>query len=502
VKTDKPDEMTKLAAAAGVKAPILHDADGTLCRQLGAVSTTDVFVLDAARTVKYHGAIDDQYGLGYSTDAPKNTFAKNALDAVLAGTEPKIAATTAPGCALDLADVKVTAAKPTYHNFASRLIQQNCQECHRKGGVGPFGLETLDEVKAHKGMVKKVVADGRMPVWHAAEKDKPGEPRTFKNDRSLPTADKERLLAWIADGCLEGDKADAPLARSYGDGEWAIGKPDLVVQIPEPIAVKATGTMSYQNVVVETGLEEDKWVVAAEILPTDRAVVHHVLVFAIDPRLPKTPRQGEGQGYYAAYVPGNTKQILPEGFAKKLPKGASIKFQIHYTPNGTATKDQVKVGFKFGPPPNYEVKVFPFGNPKFELQPEKADQELKFEFKLPMEVTLTAFSPHMHLRGQAARYEYDVIDPKTKRVTDTKVLLDVPHYDFNWQLRYELAEPITLPAGTPVRYTAWYDNSSKNPANPDPKAKVKWGDQTFEEMFLGYAEWYGPVTAVKKEQKK
>lgn len=502
VKSDKPDDMTKLAAAAGVRAAILHDADGVLCKQLGAASTTDVFVLDAARTVKYRGAIDDQYGLGYSTDAPKHTFAKSAIDAVLAGKEVTVSATTAPGCALDLADVTAPAApKPTYHNFASRLVQQNCQECHRKGGVGPFTLETLDDLKAHKAMVKKVVKEDRMPVWNAAATEKPGESRVFKNDHSLPAADKEAFLAWIADGLAEGDKADAPLARSYGDGDWTIGKPDLVVQIPEAIKVKATGVMEYQNVYADTGLEEDKWVVAAEIVPTDRAVIHHVLVFVVPGKKPgdiEIPRRGEGQGYYAAYVPGNSKQILPDGFAKKLPKGSRLKFQIHYTPNGTATKDQVKVGFKFGPPPNYEVKVFPFGNPKISIPPEDDNHKESFEFKLPMEVTLTAFSPHMHLRGKAARFEYDVTNPKTKKVTETKVLLDVPHYDFNWQLRYELATPVTLPAGTTVRYTAWYDNSSKNPANPDPKKTVKWGDQTFEEMFLGYAEWYGPITAVKK----
>lgn len=502
VKTDKPDDLKKLAADAGLKAPILHDADGVLCKQLGARTTTDVFVIDAARTVKYRGAVDDQYGLGYSTAEPKQTYAKNAIAAVLAGTEPKVLATTAPGCELDLADVKAPAPKPTYHNFASRLVQQNCQECHRKGGVGPFTLETLDDVKAHKAMIKKVVKEDRMPVWNAVGTEKPGEPRVFKNDHSLPAADKEAFLAWLADGCAEGDKADAPLARTFGDGEWGIGKPDLVVQVPEPIDVKATGVMSYITKVVDTGLEEDKWVVAAEILPTDRAVVHHVLVFALPPKKPgefELPNRGEGQGYYAAYVPGNSRQILPDGFAKKLQKGARLKFQIHYTPNGTATKDQVKVGFKFGAAPNYEVKVFPLGNPKFDpLNPGEADQKRVFEMKLPADVTLTAFSPHMHLRGQAARYEYDVIDPKTKKVVETKVLLDVPNYDFNWQLRYELATPVTLRAGTPVRYIAWFDNSSKNPHNPDPTKSVKWGDQTFEEMFLGYAEWYGPVTAVKK----
>lgn len=504
VTTDKPDDIKKFATDAGLKAPVIHDADNTLCKQLGAATTTDVFVLDAARTIKYRGAIDDQYGLGYSTAAPKHAFAKNAIEAVLAGKEPVVAATTAPGCALDLDDVKVTTAKPTYHNFASRLVQQNCQECHHKGGVGPFTLETLDDVKAHKGMVKKVVKDDTMPVWHAATAEKPGEPRTFKNDRSLPTADKDAFLAWIADGLPEGDKADAPLTRTFPD-EWSIGKPDLVVQIPDAIKIKATGVMDYQNVIVDTGLEEDKWVVAAEILPTDRAVVHHVLVFALPPKKPgeiELPKRGEGQGYYAAYVPGNTKQILPEGFAKKLQKGARIKFQIHYTPNGTATKDQVKVGFKFGPTPNYEVKVFPFGDPKISIPPGADNHKEEFEFKLPMDVTLTTFSPHMHLRGKAARYEYDVIDPKTKKVIETKVLLDVPHYDFNWQLRYELAQPVNLPAGTPVRYIAWYDNSSNNPANPDPKKTVKWGDQTYDEMFLGYAEWHSLLTAVKKDEKK
>ncbi|MCU0702956.1 MAG: redoxin family protein [Fimbriiglobus sp.] len=502
VKTDKPEELKKLAANAGLTAALLHDADGTLCKHLGAASTTDVFVLDPARTVKYRGAIDDQYGLGYSKEAPKHTFARAALDAVLAGREPAIPATTAPGCALDLAEVKVPEAKPTYHNFASRLIQQNCQECHRTGGVGPFTLETLDDVKAHKGMVKKVVADGRMPVWNAFG-DKPGEHRTFKNDRSLPAEDKARLLAWIADGCPEGDKADAPLARTFADGDWTIGKPDLVVQIPEPIKVSATGVMKYQNVIVDTKLTEEKWVTAAEIIPTARAVVHHVLVFALPPKKPgeiDLPQRGEGQGYYAAYVPGNSRQVLPEGFARKLPKGARIRFQIHYTPNGTATEDQVKVGFKFGPAPRHEVKVFPLTDPRISIPPGADNHAESVELRLPFDVVLTAFSPHMHVRGKAARYECDVTDPKTKQI-ETKVLLDVPQYDFNWQLRYELAEPVTLKAGSVIRYRAWYDNSDKNPANPDPAKRVKWGDQTFEEMFLGYAEYYRPQTVVKDDKK-
>ncbi len=496
IQTDTADDLKALPTKAGTKAPVLHDTDGTLCKALGANTTADVFVIDSARTIKYHGALDDQYGLGYSLDAPKHQYAKAAIDAVLAGDDAPMPATTAPGCTLDLEDVKLPATdKPTYHREISRLVAQNCQECHRKGGAGPFTLDTLADLKAHKGMVKKVVEDGTMPVWHAAATGKAGEPRVFKNDRSLPETDKAALLAWLADGLPEGEKADAPLPRRFSD-EWGIGKPDLIVQIPAANKVKATGIMDYIDVTVDTDLTEEKWVTAAEIQPTDKSVVHHVLCFSLPPKKKgdiEFKQRGEEQGYFAAYVPGNSRQILPEGFGRRLQKGGRVKFQIHYTPNGTATEDQVRIGFKFAPArPANEVNVFPLGTPAISIPPGADDHKEVAEFKLPFDTVLTAFSPHMHVRGKAARYEYDLIDPKTKKVTETKLLLDIPHYDFNWQLRYELAEPVSVPAGNTLRYIAWYDNSAKNPANPDPKKKVKWGPQTTDEMMLGYIEWYNP----------
>ncbi len=492
IGTDTPADLKELVGKAGIKAPVIHDADGKLTAALGAASTTDLFVIDAKRTVVYRGAVDDQYGLGYSKDAAIHTYAKDALAAVLAGQEPKVPATTAPGCALDLPKAEA-AAKPTYHREVARIVQQNCQECHRKGGVGPFTLDSRADVIAHKGMIKKVLADATMPPWHAVG-PKPGELRTFKNDRSLPDADRDALLAWLADGGPEGDAADAPLPRTYPD-DWAIGKPDLIVQVPEPIAVKATGVMKYQTVLVETGLTEDRWMRAAEIRPTDASVVHHVLVFVIPPHLAKIPKAGEGQGFFAAYVPGNNHQILPDGFARKIPKGSLVKFQIHYTPNGTATKDQVRVGFKFTTDPRYEVRVLPVAQPKIEIPPGADAHKEVAEFKLPVEGTVTAVSPHMHVRGKACKYE--AVLPGG----ETKLLLDVPHYDFNWQHRYQFAQPVTLPKNTTVRFTVWYDNSDKNPANPDPKATVKWGPQTFEEMMLGYTEFYIPALPLKAEKK-
>jgi peroxiredoxin/mono/diheme cytochrome c family protein len=492
ISTDTPAELKEAVGKTGIKAPVIHDADGKLSAALGAATTTDLFVLDAKRTVVYRGAVDDQYGLGYSKEAATHTYAKDALTAVLAGQEPKVPATTAPGCALDLPKAEA-AAKPTYHREVARIVQWNCQECHRKGGVGPFALDTRADMIGHKGMIKKVLADATMPPWHAVG-PKAGEPRTFKNDRSLPDADRDALLAWLADGAPEGDPADAPLPRTYPD-DWAIGKPDLVVQVPEPIAVKATGVMKYQNVLVETGLTEDRWMRAAEIRPTDASVVHHVLVFVIPPHLRLVPKAGEGQGFFAAYVPGNGHQILPDGFARKIPKGSLIKFQIHYTPNGTATKDQVRVGFKFADNPRYEIRVLPVAQPKIEIPPGADNHKEVAEFTLPVEGTVTAVSPHMHVRGKACKYEAVLPDG------ETKVLLDVPHYDFNWQHRYQFAAPVTLPKGTIVRFTVWYDNSDKNPANPDPKETVRWGPQTFQEMHLGYTEFYIPALPLKAEKK-
>ena len=489
IATDSADDIKKQLAASEFQGPYFHDKTGVHAKTLGLTTTTEVFVIDPSRTMIYRGAIDDQYGIGYSTDAPKHTYLKDALDAVLAGKEPIIRATNAPGCVLDLASANSAAApKVTYHNRISRVIQQNCQECHRQGGVGPFTLDTLEEVVSHKGMIQKVVEKGTMPPWFAAKPAK-GEHSPFVNDRSLPEADKADLLAWFKDGAPAGEKIDAPLARRFPK-DWVIGKPDLVLQLDNAIDIKATGVMPYQTVVVDTKLGEDTWISAVEIRPTAKEVVHHVLVFTAPPKtgaelFPPKPRGIEASGFFAAYVPGNSAQVFPEGFGKKLVKGARLVFQIHYTPNGTATKDQLQIAFKYADKkPDTELKVFGLANPKFEIPPGDDNYKNTAEIKLPFDVTLTGMMPHMHVRGKACNYLAEFPDG-TK-----KVLLDVPHYDFNWQLGYKLAEPLKLPKGTKIIYTAWFDNSENNPANPDPKKTVKWGPQTFDEMLLGYIEFH------------
>ena len=472
-KTDTP-------AGHGFAGRYVHDTGGTLAAAFGATSTAEVFVLDSARTVQYRGAVDDQYGLGYALDAPRHHYLAVTLADLLAGKRPVVPATTAPGCELTPDAAKAPAVALTYHARVERIIQANCVECHHKGGVAPFALDSYDTVVANKGMIRKTVEKGTMPPWFAAP-PKAGEHSPFANDRTLAAADKRDLLAWLASDMKKGDPADAPLPRKFDSG-WLIGKPDAVFQIPKPVAVKAEGTMPYQNLIVPTEYDEDRWVQAIEVQPTARAVVHHVLIYA----LPKGQRAGgEAHGYFAAYVPGNNFMSYPEGYAKKLPKGANLRFQIHYTPNGTATTDQTKLGLVFAKEkPRYEVRVAGISNSTFAIPPGAEDHKVVGSIPfVPFEAKVLALFPHAHVRGKAAKYEMKTLDGKTT------TLLEVPRYDFNWQLQYRFAEPVPLRGGSGLIYTAWYDNSVNNPANPNPRQTVCWGPQTSDEMHLGYVEF-------------
>jgi mono/diheme cytochrome c family protein/thiol-disulfide isomerase/thioredoxin len=281
VATDKPADIQAAAARFGERAIYTHDPAGTLAAAVGAVTTTDVVVLGPDRTVVYHGAIDDQYGFGYSLDAPRKRFLADALAAIRGGEEPAVSATEAPGCVLDKPAAEVPVADVTYHGRISRIVARHCGECHRDGGVGPFSLDSYDDLVAHAAMVREVIDRGTMPPWFAAPAA--ADPETgrvhtqWANDRSLAAAEKRDFLAWLSGGRPEGDPADAPPVRTYPD-EWQIGTPDAVFEFAEPVPVKATGVMPYQTVIVDTNLPEDRWVQAIEVQPGDRDVVHHALI--------------------------------------------------------------------------------------------------------------------------------------------------------------------------------------------------------------------------------
>lgn len=490
---DADAEIAKANADLGLESVATRSE--ALAAALHPRTTTEVFVVDASRTLRFRGALDDQYGIGFTKPEATQHFLAAALDDVLADHPVRVAATTSPGCALDewagpavaavSADAAGDAAVPTWHGQVSRIVQDACLACHREGGVGPFALADYDEALGRKGALRYVLENDVMPPWHV----KGGGPWT--NDRQLADADRQTLLSWLDAGCPEGEAAEAPRPRVFPEG-WQIGEPDLVIDNPEPYLVPAEGIVDYQYAWVQTPYDEDKWVEAIEVQPGANQVVHHVLVFIEEPRQPgedgrRYNRRFQGGlfGYFAAYVPGQAAIVYPEGHAKKLPAGAWLKFQVHYTPNGEEVLDQSRIGLRFADgPPAVEVSTSAASTTKLSIPAGEDDYKVRTGIKFDKPATLAAFSPHMHLRGKA--YRYELFYPDESR----EVLLDIPRYDFNWQTMYRLETPKEVPAGTMLVCSAWYDNSADNPANPAPEKEVYFGEQTWDEMMIGYFEWW------------
>ncbi len=488
--SETADEIKAQLTEAGITAAYVHDKEKKLAALLQARTTTEVFLLDATRTLVYRGAFDDQYGINYNLDAPKQRYLHIAISAHLKNEKPAIQATAAPGCELDLGDAPKVAASPvTYHRDVARILQQNCVTCHRDGGIAPFALDDLAEVKDRAKVIKRVISEGTMPPWFA-ELDKDARTNPWVNDCSLSAKDKADLIAWIesSDRPL-GNVAEAPAKRTY-PAEWSIGTPDLIIPLSRAYEIKADGFMPYAFDVVETDIAEDQWVTAYEILPSERDVVHHVIVQVHEKGSDARDREEGAGGYWAIYVPGNGACVYPDGFARKIPAGARVSFQIHYTPSGKAKKERLRMGLVFAKsPPQYEVKTLALANNRIAIPPGASHHVETQSRRVPFDIPITGYMAHMHIRGKAFKYEVTYADGKTE------TLLDIPRYDFNWQLRYDYKQPKLIPRGSTLTITAVYDNSAENKANPDPTKLVKWGSQTVDEMMLGYFEYFVPLSA-------
>ena len=477
------------AVAAHVKEhallfPCLKDDGTTLADKLAIDRVPTVVVLDSGRKVRYAGRVDDQFAVGVHRAKPTTRELLSAVESVLAGTEVETPFAAPAGCKL----TRPTAAKPTavtYHKEVSRVIQQRCQGCHRPGEAAPFALMTYQQAKGWSGMMREVVADNVMPPWHA---DSP--PGHVLNDRRLSADEKRILLEWADAGCPDGDPKDAPPAKTYATG-WRLGRePDRVIEMNKPVSVPASyllglAGMPYEYVPAGEPFEKDTWVTGLEVRPDFRSAIHHVIAFLVPPGKTFWDVAGPDFGSHvlAAYVPGDDPILYPAGTAKLIPKGGQILFEVHYTPNGKAGVDRSKIGLlTTDKPPKYEAKSDAVFTEKFRIPPGEANHQVVARRRFKTEVTLAGLTPHMHLRGKAFKYEL------TRPDGTTETLLNVPRYDFNWQVAYTLAKPVRVPAGSLLTCTAVFDNSSGNPANPDPTKAVRWGQQTWEEMMIGFVE--------------
>jgi hypothetical protein len=395
------------------------------------------------------------------------------------------------GLTLSVLAVAAPVPAPTFSKNVAPILQNHCQECHRPGEAAPMSLLSYQEARPWAKSIKAAVLSKKMPPW-------PADPSVghFVNDRSLSQQDRDTLVAWVDAGALEGNKKDLPAPRKFIEG-WNIGTPDQVIEMPETFDVAASGTIDYQYVILPLNLTKDTWVQAAEVRPGDRAHVHHVIAFIREPGskwmrdkkpgeifIPKNEkgeRQEFGGDLLCGYAPGMPATVLEPGTGRLLKAGSDVVFQLHYTANGKTGQDKTRVGIVFAKqPPAERVLTLAATNNKFVIPAGDANYQVDSNFEFNHEVKLRAFLPHMHLRGKD--FEYRLTFP----TGETQTVLRVPHYDFSWQLWYDEAKPIDIPKGTKMECTAHFDNSANNAANPDATKEVKWGDQSWEEMMIGF----------------
>jgi peroxiredoxin len=473
--TDK--EIAAHAQKFGIPFPVLRDAKQQIADVFGAQRVPEAFVLDAGLKLVYQGRIDDQFGIGYTRPQPTQTELIAALDEVLAGKKVSQPKTEAAGCFITRAPkAKSSTASVTYAKDVSRIMQSRCQECHRPGQIGPMPLLTYDDASDWSAMIREVVSEKRMPPWHADPKH-----GHFSNDRSLTKQEFDTLLAWIDQGCPKGDEKDLPEPRKFAD-EWNIGKPDIVLTMPNAYKVPAEapkGGIPYQHFMVKTNFKEDTYVQGIECKPGAPGVVHHIVLYIVT----DASKGFDGFSPLATWVPGDRGLKLTEGFARMIPKGATLIFQMHYTPNGFAQEDKSSVGLVLAKTPGSIMHSKIIVNMGIEIPPGANNHKIEGSTTFTKDVMLYSLMPHMHLRGKS--FEYAAVYPDGKR----EVLLWVPKYDFGWQTTYVLAKPLRLPAGTKLECVGRFDNSKENLNNPDPTATVRWGLQTWQEMLAGVVDY-------------
>ena len=463
---DSLTEVQTYCRQSGIRFPMLMDNEQRLTDVVGATRTPEVFVLNEARDVVYRGRIDDQYAISVAKLKVRNEELAAAVESSLQGLPPQVSSTTAVGCLIGRRRETQPTGNIKFTKHIAPIFNARCVECHRAGQIAPFPLTTYKETIGWEAMIAEVVDQGRMPPWNANPKF-----GHFANDARLTAEEKQLISDWINNGCPEGDTADLPQPPVFVDG-WRMPEPDLVVNVTEqPFPVPATGVVDYQYIEVDPGFTEDKYIVAAEARPGNPAVVHHIIAFI---KMPGQRGVSLGQ-MLIGYAPGTAPLVFAENTAMKVPAGARILFEMHYTPNGTAQTDVSSIGLKFTDASRVKFEVFGEQalNSRFEIPPHTADYEVPKTHVFKEDTELLSLTPHMHLRGKSFRYEATYPDGSTE------TLLDVPNYDFNWQLRYEFVKPKLMPAGTRVKCVAIFDNSEDNPNNPSPDSSVRWGQQSW-----------------------
>lgn len=467
------------AETFGIDFPILVDEAQLIGESLELDRSGEVLVIEPKTwTVAYRGPLSDRVGYETQKAEASEHYLRDALTSVLAGEPVEEPRRNAVGCIVNFPERErlEAHAQISYTDTIAPLLEKRCVACHRPGGIGPWAMTSYEMVKGFSPMIREVVRTRRMPPWEVAT-DLP----EIHGARALTVDEKKTLIHWIEAGAPRGEGEDPLLAVTAAPKAWPLGEPDLVVSAP-PFTVPATGVLDYQFPAIANPLDTDVWVRAVSIKPGRGEVVHHVLIGTSEQEIP----EGEARldavfgNYLMGYAPGAESYVYPEDTGVLVKKGGQIHLQMHYTTYGREVTDETRIALYFHDEmPRYNLRQQVVIGPDVQIPPGASRHEETAYFQFDRAAEIYSLFPHAHYRGVETRFDLHMPDGSTQ------ALLHVPRYDFNWQHTYSLEQPVTVAAGSRIVHTTVYDNSARNPANPDPDREVPWGLQSYDEMLYG-----------------
>jgi len=451
--------------------PFVKDFDLKWVDALGVQRTPEVAILDGERRLRYRGRIDDRYRPGGARKEPTRHDLAEALNDLLAGRPVQVPVTPVDGCLITRVDLPRPELPLTFAEHIEPVLRKHCQECHRPGTAAPFALQTFEKVRARGRMIAEVVKEGRMPPWFAAPAH-----GTFLNKRGLTPRERDLVRQWVRGGMLPGELGKLLPPELPPQGRWRIGEPDLVLDTA-PFDLPAEGDVPYKYVVLPHLFTAETWVQGVQILPDNGRVVHHCnLAYVTLGESFKT------SNFIAGLVPGNGPMQLDDRIAYRIPGGSLLALQIHFVTTGKAEKCQLRVGLRYARGQvDKQLRHVLLVDKGYSIQPGAAAHPVRASQVLDRDALCLGLFIHMHVRGKAMTFRAHLPDGQTE------TLLLVPNYNFDWQTPYRWQPgQKRLPKGTRLECVALYDNSAFNPYNPNPKATVRDGPQTYHEMMNGF----------------
>ena len=474
-RDDTIKDMASHALEYGATFPFVKDVDGSVTRTLGVERTPEVVVLDSQMKIAYRGRINAQYRLGGVSPKAGRADLEEAIKEVIEGKTVSVRETPVDGCKITFARLPEPIEPVTYTRHVAHIMKKHCQTCHREDTAAPFGLGSYEEVSAQGEMVAEVVSEQRMPPWYAH----PAVGK-FKNDRSLTRTERVQIAQWLIAGMPEGDPKYLPEPYTVPESEWEIGTPDLIIKTSKPYTIPADGYVPYAYAILPYIFLQDTWIEAFEIKPHNPDVVHHC-------NMAYGSMNGGKSGYetfITGYVPGGQAMDLARiepGIAYKIPARSVLGLQIHHVTTGKEEQSDISVGLRFAKSNVRKQSRHVILDKPMQIEPQHPAWKVSDSKEIKENATVLGMFCHMHLRGKDMTFYAHQPDGKTQK------LLEIPNYNFDWQLGYELNPgDVRVPAGTKIEAVAHFDNSAFNPYNPDPTRTVPYGQQTYDEMMNGF----------------